>query len=151
MRATQVERVLALLRQAGKRGITPLDAQREVGTMRLAAQVFQLRKLGNVIDTITEKHAGGTHARYVLRASPGYADVTAADTPEAIEQKVRIAMQPVTEVLREQEPLAVLVPPKPPADHGRVRYVACPRCGGHLLPDVRGGRVCEVCDHQVVP
>lgn len=33
----------------------------------------------------------------------------------------------------------------------RMRYVACPRCGGHLLPTVGSGRTCEVCSHRVQP
>lgn len=59
---------LTELIKAGKNGVTPLDTP----APRWAAYVHNLRKLGFVIDTMTEPHFGefaGTHARYVLRTS----------------------------------------------------------------------------------
>lgn len=44
----QTRAVLALLREHPE-GITPQDALREVGTMRLAARISELREAGHVI------------------------------------------------------------------------------------------------------
>lgn len=58
---------LLLLRAAGDRGCTPLDTPGP----RWSGYVHDLRKLGFVIETIHEPHAGffpGTHARYVLHS-----------------------------------------------------------------------------------
>lgn len=41
---TQNEMVLSILKQDGK--ITPIDAMRELGCMRLGARIYDLRKLG---------------------------------------------------------------------------------------------------------
>ena len=59
---------LDALRAAGAQGVTPL----EYPAPRWAAYVHKLRRMGVVIDTLHEPHAGdfpGTHARYVLRAT----------------------------------------------------------------------------------
>ena len=53
--------------QAGERGCTPLE---RVGP-RWSAYIFNLRRLGLIIETIREAHGGqyaGHHARYVLRS-----------------------------------------------------------------------------------
>lgn len=53
--------------QAGERGCTPIE---RVGP-RWSAYVFNLRRLGLIIETIREAHGGtyaGHHARYVLRS-----------------------------------------------------------------------------------
>jgi hypothetical protein len=65
---TQNERLLALLRRYGSRGVTPLDALYEVGSFRLGARVFDLRKQGHDIETGTFTTDGGARvACYVLR------------------------------------------------------------------------------------
>lgn len=68
---TKKERVLAYLKEAGDRGITPLDAWRECGSYRLGAVIFELKKEGWVIETEIETYSGkfGTSrfARYTLK------------------------------------------------------------------------------------
>lgn len=61
---SQACEVLAHLEQYGS--ISPLEAMRKYMIHRLAARVLELRKLGWPIETVNEKHEGGTHARYVL-------------------------------------------------------------------------------------
>jgi len=58
---------LLSLHRAGASGCTPIDTPGP----RWSHYVFKLRKLGLLIETITEAHRGefaGTHARYVLRS-----------------------------------------------------------------------------------
>lgn len=58
--------LLALCR-AGESGCTPIDTPGP----RWSAYVHDLRRMGVVIETVREKHAGpfpGQHARYVLRS-----------------------------------------------------------------------------------
>ena len=64
---TQRERILLLLIERGERGVTPLDALREVGSLRLAARIAELRARGLVIYSTTTRTPNGKHvARYVL-------------------------------------------------------------------------------------
>ncbi|ODT70928.1 MAG: hypothetical protein ABS75_10955 [Pelagibacterium sp. SCN 63-23] len=59
---------LESLIRAGTKGCTPIDHPGP----RWSAYVFELRKLGVVIETLHEKHGGpfkGNHARYVLRST----------------------------------------------------------------------------------
>ena len=72
MRATAVKpstrAVLALLREQGVDGVTPALARSEVGTMRLAARISELRAEGHDIVNIGWTTPTGKHvARYVLR------------------------------------------------------------------------------------
>lgn len=56
---------LQLLALRGERGCTPIDTPGP----RWSAYVFNLRRMGFDIETVTEKHGKpypGTHARYVL-------------------------------------------------------------------------------------
>lgn len=58
---------LSQLLQAGEKGVTPIDTPGP----RWSGYVHELRRLGIVVQTIHERHAGpfpGTHARYVLRS-----------------------------------------------------------------------------------
>lgn len=58
---------LLSLHAAGKRGVTPIDTPGP----RWSGYVFNLRRMGLVIETVHESHAGpfsGTHARYVLHS-----------------------------------------------------------------------------------
>ena len=74
---SQNKRILALLRERGRYGITPKEALTEVGTMRLAARIADLRAAGHVIHTQTITTLGGARvARYVL------ADLSMRDTRE---------------------------------------------------------------------
>ena len=50
--------------------ITDLQALNRLGVRRLAARIYDLRRVGWRIDTVREKHKGGSHARYILRALP---------------------------------------------------------------------------------
>ncbi len=72
---------LLALHMAGKRGVTPLDTPGP----RWSGYVFNLRRMGLVIETVHESHGGpfaGTHARYVLHSEvsiiEGGADAKAA-------------------------------------------------------------------------
>lgn len=60
---TQTDMILQMLIAAGTKGITPLEALRFAGSMRLAARVQELRSRGYEIKTERTK---GRHARYVL-------------------------------------------------------------------------------------
>ena len=60
--------VLELLREQGVDGVTPALALSEVGTMRLAARIAELREQGYIITTYDYRTATGKHvAKYVLR------------------------------------------------------------------------------------
>ena len=60
--------VLDLLREQGVDGVTPALALSEVGTMRLAARIAELRAEGHEIVNIGHTTATGKHvALYVLR------------------------------------------------------------------------------------
>ena len=60
--------VLALLREQGADGVTPALALAEVGTMRLAARIAELRAEGHDIVNVGWRTPTGKHvARYVLR------------------------------------------------------------------------------------
>ena len=67
---TQTEAVLAMLRERGSAGVTPLEALDEIGTLRLGARIWDLRKEGHLIlnkgKAVGRKHV----ACYVLVASP---------------------------------------------------------------------------------
>jgi len=67
---SQQAQVLALLRDRGERGLTSLEALREVGTMRLAHHIHVLRNEGYDIRTHDEKNGRTRYARYVLREEP---------------------------------------------------------------------------------
>jgi hypothetical protein len=68
---TDNEQVLRLLRLRGAAGLTPLEALREVGTFRLGARVFDLRKAGHRIEREWVTTPGGSRvARYVLIDQP---------------------------------------------------------------------------------
>jgi hypothetical protein len=69
--ATQNEELLDLLRYKGDRGVTPMEALEEVGTMRLAARIHDLRAAGHRIrsETVPVKARNGRLAhvtRYQL-------------------------------------------------------------------------------------
>lgn len=71
---TQAEALIELLRERGPDGVTPLLALERIGTLRLAAVVYDLRADGwdvqtEMIETSTGKHV----ARYTLReaVAPG--------------------------------------------------------------------------------
>ena len=60
--------VLELLREQGVDGVTPALALTEVGTMRLAARIAELRAEGHDVVNIGWTTPTGKHvARYVLR------------------------------------------------------------------------------------
>jgi hypothetical protein len=68
---TDTQAVLRLLRARGAEGLTPLEALREVGTFRLGARVFDLRKAGHRIEREWVTTPGGSRvARYVLIDQP---------------------------------------------------------------------------------
>lgn len=61
---TQNEAVLAYIREHGS--ISPADAYEDLGIIRLAARVLDLREQGLDIETMMVPHKGGHHARYRL-------------------------------------------------------------------------------------
>ena len=64
---TQNEIVLAMLREAGEVGITPLDALRHAHSLRLGARIYDLRKDGHDIRAEIVEVPGGAHvARYTI-------------------------------------------------------------------------------------
>lgn len=67
---TQTDAVLATLRQRGPRGLTPMEALRDIGTFRLAARISEAKDLiRDDEEIVTERLTvnGKTVARYVLR------------------------------------------------------------------------------------
>jgi len=63
-KTTQCKLILEYMQNHGS--ITPLDALREFGCMRLSARILDLRKLGWNIRTIKTTHNGKRFARYIL-------------------------------------------------------------------------------------
>ena len=63
-KTTQCKLILEYMQSHGS--ITPLDALREFGCMRLSARILDLRKLGWNIRTIKTTHNGKKFARYIL-------------------------------------------------------------------------------------
>ena len=61
---SQTEAVLAWLNRYGS--ITPLEALNELGCMRLAARIAELRAEGNVIATVPVQVGGKRWARYIM-------------------------------------------------------------------------------------
>lgn len=61
----EAETLLRLM-EAGRHGVTPLDAHRAGPAFRLAAYCHGLRKLGIPIEMDREPHPGGWHGRYHL-------------------------------------------------------------------------------------
>ncbi len=81
----QTDRVLAFIE--GNGSISDLEAFRQLGIRRLAARIKDLRDAGHNIETLTERHEGGTHARYYIPAQPvaeGQLDL-ALDSPRSTE------------------------------------------------------------------
>lgn len=69
---TQTDLVVALLRQRGDDGLTPLEALRLVGSLRLAARISDAKRIIRddeeiVTERATDPESGKTFARYVLR------------------------------------------------------------------------------------
>lgn len=61
---TQLDKVLKYIQVYGS--ITALQAMQELKIYRLAARIKELREMKWRIDTINERHDGGSHAKYVL-------------------------------------------------------------------------------------
>jgi hypothetical protein len=70
-RPTQADQLLALLRERGPAGVTPLDALDRIGSFRLAARVWDLAQAGHRIERRRVTTPGGaTIACYVLVEGP---------------------------------------------------------------------------------
>ena len=67
---TQTVRLMKLLRHNQMFGVTPLMALAEIGSMRLAARIFDLRREGHDIRMTVVEGNGKRYARYVLREAP---------------------------------------------------------------------------------
>ena len=61
---TQNKRLLSLLRVRKSKGVTPLEALDEIGSLRLGARIFELRRQGH--DIVTER-VPISNRRYVAR------------------------------------------------------------------------------------
>lgn len=61
---SQRTQILQYLRAHGH--ITPLTALRDLGVMRLAARIEELRTKGHLIETCMTKHGRKKYATYVL-------------------------------------------------------------------------------------
>lgn len=61
--ATQNEVILGMLQE---KPITPLDALVDAGCFRLAARIYELRKMGHEIESELIEHNGRHIARYRL-------------------------------------------------------------------------------------
>ena len=66
---SQTDRILALLRHRGDAGVTALDSLLEVGSFRLAARVWDLRRAGYDVEAKSLQVNGSRVARYVLHES----------------------------------------------------------------------------------
>ena len=80
--------VLALLRERGDRGLTPLDALDAVGSFRLGARIWELKADGYAIDTELVTTVGGKRtgdsalcAAYALANVPTRSEVSLACRP----------------------------------------------------------------------
>lgn len=78
----EAETLLKLL-EAGPRGITPMDAHRSGPPFRLAAYVFDLKRMGAPIECELEEHQGGRHGRYRLTGDVVIIDRNDIDKMEA--------------------------------------------------------------------
>ena len=70
---TQQERIIAYVKEFGS--ISPLEAFKDIGCMRLAAQIFELEKKGNLFNHVnehaTKRFGEATHyTRYYLVKEP---------------------------------------------------------------------------------
>lgn len=63
---TQNEALLRELKVRGQEGITALEALPAIGTMRLAARVFELRKLGYPISSHQYRVTAGDRTKVAL-------------------------------------------------------------------------------------
>jgi len=65
---TQTDRLLDLLREQGKAGVTPLLALERIGSFRLGARIYDLKAAGHSIESKRVRTTGGAIvACYVLR------------------------------------------------------------------------------------
>lgn len=63
-KVTQTQQVLSHLRLYGS--ISPLEAMRRYGIMRLGARIWDLKTSGHIIDKAIEKDGTMHYARYTL-------------------------------------------------------------------------------------
>lgn len=68
---TQNEALLSELRSQGTHGITALEALSKIGTMRLAARVFELRKAGHKIVSHPFRAKSGDKSKVALYVLEG--------------------------------------------------------------------------------
>lgn len=66
---SQSAQILEVL--ASGRTLTPLEALKEMGCLRLAARIFELRAAGHPIEVSVRRVAGKTFAAYYLAAGQG--------------------------------------------------------------------------------
>jgi biotin operon repressor len=63
---TDTQKTLKVLRLAGEKGIHSFDLGREIGTIRISARIYDLKKKGYAIDARPEKRGDAVGVRYTL-------------------------------------------------------------------------------------
>ena len=62
----QNKQILQMLRKRTKKGVTAIDAIQQIGCLRLAARINDLRAMGHNIETIMIKNGSRKYAKYIL-------------------------------------------------------------------------------------
>ena len=131
-----------LLNALMQRPMTSLDCVQQLGILRAAAVVFELKKLGWIIETkrvkVKNRFGEDCHlARYHLKNPIDWGDGTVMDIPEDAWGDGEILPNPP-------------MPPAPePGEGQRAVMVPCDRCdGGGMLKDKNGAVLgkCLACD-----
>lgn len=68
MKDSQCKAIIAYMEEHGGK-ITPMEAMEEIGCMRLAARISDLRREGYSIETVATRRHGKHFATYVLDKS----------------------------------------------------------------------------------
>jgi len=63
---SQNNQILQMLRKRTKKGVTAIDAIQQIGCLRLAARINDLRAMGHNIETIMIKNGSRKYAKYIL-------------------------------------------------------------------------------------
>jgi len=63
---SQNNQILQMLRKRTKKGVTAIDAIQQIGCLRLAARINDLRSMGHNIETIMIKNGSMKYAKYIL-------------------------------------------------------------------------------------
>lgn len=72
---TDVLLTLDILKHAGEKGVHSFDLNRQVGTIRAGARIYDLKKMGYKISSKSEKMGDAVGVRYFLNSSPEYSPI----------------------------------------------------------------------------